>query len=108
MILDTLAASRASFRNRGEKLAVDLLPDDDASAVTPAQRHDLPPPEFRAEAGATRVTLFGPRRFGDMTTEERLRACYQHAVLRYMSGKRMKNSTLRERFGVDSHCGRAL
>ncbi|MCY4468182.1 MAG: hypothetical protein OXC08_05620 [Thiotrichales bacterium] len=43
MILDTLAASRASFRSRGEKLAVDLLPDDDASAVTPAQWHDLPP-----------------------------------------------------------------
>ena len=60
------------------------------------------PPEFRAEAGATRATLFGPRRFADMTTEERLRACHQHAVLRYLSGKRMKNSTLRERFGVDS------
>ena len=54
-----------------------------------------------AEAGATRATLFGPRRFADMTTEERLRACYQHAVLRYLSGKRMKNSTLRVRFGVD-------
>ena len=43
MVLDTLAASRASFRSRGEKLAVDLLSDDDASAVTPAQWHDLPP-----------------------------------------------------------------
>ena len=43
MILDTLAASRACFRRRGEKLAADLLPDDDASAVTPAQWHDLPP-----------------------------------------------------------------
>ena len=46
--------------------------------------------------------LFGPRRFADMTTEERLRACYQHAVLRYLSGDRMRNATLRERFGVDS------
>ena len=53
------------------------------------------------EAGATRVILFGPRRFADMTTEERLRACYQHAVLRYLSGDRMRNATLRERFGVD-------
>ena len=43
MIPDTLAVSRASFRSRGEKLAVDLLPGDDASAVTPAQWHDLPP-----------------------------------------------------------------
>ena len=43
MILDTLAASRASFPSRGQKLAMDLLPDDNTSAVTPAQRHDLPP-----------------------------------------------------------------
>ena len=43
MILDTLAASRASFPSRGQKLAMDLLPDDGTSAVTPAQRRDLPP-----------------------------------------------------------------
>lgn len=73
--------------------------DKTIEAVEQAQ---LPPPEFRAEAGATRATLFGPRRFADMTTEERLRACYQHAVLYYLSGKRMKNSTLRNRFGVAS------
>ena len=32
-LLDTLAASRASFWSRGEKLAVGLLPDDEAHAV---------------------------------------------------------------------------
>ena len=73
--------------------------DKTVAAVEQAQ---LPPPEFRAEAGATRMILFGPRRFADMTTEERLRGCYQHAVLRYLNGDRMRNSTLRERFGVDS------
>lgn len=62
----------------------------------------LPPPDFRVEKEATRVSLFAPRRFGEMTAEERVRACYQHAVLRYVSGDRMKNSTLRERFGVES------
>ena len=36
-----------------------------------------------------------------MTSEERLRACYQHAVLRYLSGNRLENATLRRRFGVD-------
>ena len=70
--------------------------------VEAVERARLPPPEFRAEVGATRMILFGPRRFADMTTEERLRACYQHAVLRYLSGDRMRNNTLRERFGVDS------
>ena len=43
--------------------------------------------------GATRVTLFGPRRFADMTMEERLRACYQYAALRYLSGERLENAT---------------
>ena len=35
-----------------------------------------------------------------MTLEERIRACYQHAALKYVSGQRMKNATLRERFGI--------
>ncbi len=70
--------------------------------VQAAEEAQLPPPEFRAEAGATRAILFGPRRFAEMTTEERSRACYQHAVLRHLSGQRMRNQTLRERLGVES------
>ena len=69
--------------------------------VDAVEKAQLPPPEFRAERGATRVTLFGPRRFADMTAEERLRACYQHAVLRYLGGGRLRNATLRDRLGVD-------
>ena len=68
--------------------------------IAAVEQAHLPPPAFRAEANATRVTLFGPRRFADLSTEERLRACYQHAALRYLSGDRMHNRTLRERFGV--------
>ena len=63
----------------------------------------LPPPEFRAEENATRAILYGPRRFAEMTSEERQRACYQHTVLRYLDGSRMRNATLRERFGVAEH-----
>ena len=44
--------------------------------------------------------LDGRRRFAEMTTEERRRACYQHTVLRYLDGSRMRNATLRMRFGV--------
>jgi len=60
----------------------------------------LPAPDFRVEGNATHVILYGPRSFAEMTAEERIRACYQHAVLRYVSGDRMKNQSLRERFGV--------
>ena len=49
------------------------------------------------------MSLFGPRRFAEMTIEERLRACYQHAVLRHLSGQRMRNQTLRKRLGIERH-----
>ena len=62
--------------------------------------NQLPPPDFRLEGEAVRVILFAPRRFAEMTQEERVRACYQHAGLKYVSGERMTNSTLRERFGI--------
>jgi predicted HTH transcriptional regulator len=65
------------------------------------EMHQLPPPDFREQNDAVRVVLFAPRRFADMTAEERVRACYQHASLKYVSGQRMKNSTLCERFGIE-------
>lgn len=63
--------------------------------------HQLPPPDFRTEGDAVRAVLFAPRKFAEMTPEERIRACYQHAALKFVSGQRMKNSTLCERFGID-------
>jgi predicted HTH transcriptional regulator len=69
--------------------------------LTSVELHQLPPPDFRAEGDAVRVVLFAPRRFAEMTPEERVRACYQHAALKYVSGQRMKNSTLCERFGIE-------
>ena len=61
----------------------------------------LPPPLFRDSDGSMQVILYGPRTFAEMTPDERVRACYQHSILRFLSGDRMKNSTLCERFGID-------
>lgn len=69
--------------------------------IASVELFQLPPPDFRVENSATRVILFAPRKFAAMTTDERVRACYQHAVLRYVSGERMRNATLRERFGIE-------
>lgn len=63
--------------------------------------HQLPPPDFRVEGDAVRAVLYAPRRFADMTQQERVRACYQHAALKYVSAQRMTNATLRERLGID-------
>lgn len=70
-----------------------------------AELHQLPPPDFEKVVAppSVRASLFAPRRFADMTQEERVRACYQHAALKYVSGERMTNSSLRERFGIAEH-----
>lgn len=61
----------------------------------------LPPPKFQAEESTMQVILYAPRSFANMTIDERVRACYQHAVMKYLSGERMKNASLCERFGID-------
>jgi predicted HTH transcriptional regulator len=35
-----------------------------------------------------------------MDRNDRIRACYQHCVLRYVMSERMTNQSLRERFGL--------
>jgi ATP-dependent DNA helicase RecG len=37
-----------------------------------------------------------------MSIEERVRACYLHSCLCYVTRKQMTNSTLRERFGISA------
>lgn len=63
--------------------------------------HQLPPPKFQELNDAMRVVLFAPRTFAEMTVTERVRACYQHAIIKYLEGGKMKNSTLCERFGIE-------
>lgn len=60
----------------------------------------LPPVLFTPQENSFQVTLFAPRKFSDMSQEERIEACYQHAVLQYLSSQSLTNTTLRERFKV--------
>ena len=69
--------------------------------IIAVESHQLPPPDFQVEGSAMRVTLFAPRRFAEMTPDERTRACFQHASLKFVNGGRMKNRTLCERFGIN-------
>jgi len=63
----------------------------------------LPPPLLRESGSSMQVILYGPRTFANMTPDERIRACYQHAILKWLSGDRMKNLTLCARFGIEKH-----
>jgi ATP-dependent DNA helicase RecG len=60
----------------------------------------LPAPEFIKEDNFVKAVLYSHKSFRDMTKEDRIRACWQHCVLRYISKEFMTNSSLRERFNL--------
>jgi predicted HTH transcriptional regulator len=74
--------------------------------VGEVEAYQLPAPDFTAISamppGFTKATLFAPRKLGEMDSKERIRACYQHACLRFVLGSRMTNATLRARFGIEA------
>lgn len=62
----------------------------------------LPAPDFRVSSKHTQVILFAHRELRDMTREDRIRACYQHACLCSVSNRQMTNSSLRKRFSIEA------
>lgn len=69
--------------------------------IISVELHQLPPPNFEELKDSMRVVLFSPRTFAEMSITERVRACYQHAIIRYLEGDKMKNNSLCERFGIE-------
>lgn len=66
--------------------------------VKAAELYQLPAPDFRVGEIRTIAVLFAHQEFSSMTKKDRIRACYQHCALLYVSNQRMSNQTLRERF----------
>lgn len=60
----------------------------------------LPAPLFEVPQGFTRAVLFAHKPLSEMDKGERVRACYLHACLRYVTRRALTNASLRERFGV--------
>ena len=96
------------YRSRNERLA-DIMRrlgicEEKGSGVdkviSAAEFFQLPAPDFRVGKIRTTAVLFAHRDFADMSKRDRVRACYQHCVLQYLSGTRMSNQSLRERFGI--------
>lgn len=69
--------------------------------VAQCELYQLPAPEFYAEDKFTRVIIYAPRAFKDMFKQDRVRACYQHCVLKFLTGEYMNNQSLRQRFGIN-------
>ena len=73
--------------------------------VEAIEAFQLPAPDFTAimtmQPGFTKATLFAHKKLSDMDSKDRIRACYQHACLCFVTGRRMTNPSLRQRFGID-------
>ena len=69
-------------------------------AVAAIEKLASSPPLFQVVEDSFVATLYATKGFTAMSKEDRIRACYQHAALRFESGQTMSNQSLRDRFGL--------
>ncbi len=70
-------------------------------ALSAIERYQLPPIKYRVSGIRTTIILSASKKWADITKEERVQACYQHACLKYLANEMLTNKSLRERLGVD-------
>lgn len=61
----------------------------------------LPAPDFRVKEKHTVAVMFAYQKLNDMDKKDKIRACYQHCCLKYVSNETMTNESLRERFQIE-------
>ena len=94
------------FQSRNERLAALMrrlrICEEKGSGIdkviSSVEAFQLPAPDFRAGERRTNIILFGHKEFEDMESQDKIRACYQHCVLKWVMEQRMTNQSLRERF----------
>lgn len=69
--------------------------------ISAVEAYQLPAPDFREKENHTQVALFAYKKLTAMDREEKVRACYQHASLEYVSNRYMTNTSLRKRFSIE-------
>lgn len=61
----------------------------------------LPAPDFTVTKNHTKAVLFASKKLNQMDKNDKIRACYHHACLRYVSNEVMTNTSLRKRFNIE-------
>ncbi len=108
-LVDTIRMLDSPPRSRNETLASLMrrmgICEERGSGIDKAvfqtELYQLPAPAFEVVGDSTRSTLFAPQVLSKMDKEDRVRAVYLHACLRYVQRESMTNTSLRERFGID-------
>ena len=69
-------------------------------ALAAIEVYNLPPLKFEELPSNFKVTIYSPKKYQDMSQDERVRACYQHCVLKYLANEKMTNQSFRDRLKV--------
>jgi len=99
-----------SYVSRNEKLA-DLMRrmgfcEEKGSGLDKVVSYNelfqLPPINVTANEYRTCVTMYSYKTLNNLDKNEKIRACYQHACLKYVSNEKMTNQSLRQRFNIEN------
>lgn len=70
-------------------------------AIEAIEKMGLPPAQFTKSDQHTKVIMYPKKELKDMTKQEKIRACYQHACLLHEDNQAINNQSVRERFRLD-------
>ena len=110
-LIDTLRFIDHSPQSRNEKLAEFMrrmnICEERGSGIdkviTAIEMYQLPAPKFIDDSNFLRVIIiiYASKSLRQMDKNDKIRACYQHCALKFVSNSIMTNSTLRERFNIE-------
>lgn len=65
--------------------------------------YQLPAINVIVAENRTKVIMYSYKTLNNLDKKEKIRACYQHACLKYVSNEKMTNQSLRDRFKIEDH-----
>jgi ATP-dependent DNA helicase RecG len=107
-LVDTLRMMDEPPRSRNESLAsltrrMNICEERGSGidkVVFEVELYQLPAPNFTLKEQSMIVTLYAQQELQKMGKDDRIRACYQHACLKYVSNEQLTNASLRKRFNI--------
>ena len=66
------------------------------------EMYQLPAPKFLIQEKHTKIIMYAYKELNSMDKNDKIRACYQHSCLKYVSNDIMTNQSLRDRFNIES------
>lgn len=71
-------------------------------AIASIELYQLPAINITKQERRTIIILYAYKSLNETDRKDKIRACYQHACLKYVSNEKMTNQTLRDRFEIEA------